>query len=239
MVAIGSANMTKHGLTMNGEAAILLEAETEGEATELKQSWAALDALGDEVGAFDLEAYRVLHARARKARNRLGEKGFLPPQPEADEPLVAINGNAATANLAFVDFGSAMGDGREIEFPKPMMPFFGIIDGTPSPQMRNFHFGPGATIAIPLVRRPKNGMWRMSFGVQVPGSAALIRPVVNGVRQRSIQSVVFERNADGSFDTRFVQLGTAPYNDLLTDVQQTGVLARTKQGPSGKNYGFR
>lgn len=239
LTAIGSANMTKHGLTMNGEAAILLEAQTEGEANQLKQAWATLDGLADEVGAFDLEAYRALHARARKARSRLAAKGFLPQQPEADEAVATLNKDAATATLAFVDFGSAMGNGREIEFPKPLMPFFGIFDGTASPQVRSFRFGAGAPVHIPLVRRPKNGMWRMTFGVQVPGSDVLVRPLVDGVRQRSNQSVVFERNIDGSIATSFVQLGTAAYNNLLTATQESGTLNRTKEGPSGKNYGFR
>ena len=239
LLAIGSANMTKHGLTLNGEAAILLEAETQAEADDLKLAWIALNALGDSVDAFDLDEYRLLHERARKARTRLAKKGFLPPQTEVDEPTLAFNGDPITAQAAFADFGSAMGNGREIEFPKPMMPYFGIVDGTGSPQNRTFRFSGGAAFQIPLVRRANNGMWRMTFGAQIPGSEVLKRPILNGVKQRSNQAVAFERNADGSFETRFVQLGTAAYNDLITDAQQSGTVERTRPGPSGKNYGFR
>jgi HKD family nuclease len=238
LIAIGSANMTKHGLTLNGEATIFLEAETEAEADQLKEAWAALNALGEPVGTFDLDEYRALHARARKARTRLADKGFLPQQPEADEPTLAFNGDPATATVAFADFGSAMGNGREIEFPKPMMPYFGIEDGTGSPQPQTLHFDGNVQLDIPLVRRPDNGMWRMTFGAQVPGSDVLKRQVVNGVKQRSNQAVVFERNEDGSFNVHFVQLGSGAYNDLMTSAQQLGTVDRTIPGPKGKNYGF-
>jgi hypothetical protein len=239
LAVIGSANMTDHGLNRNGEAAVILDAENEADAEQLKLKWQDFDALGTDASQAILDAYREQHAKARKARRRLTTIGAIPPQPEADEPVLLFDGSPSTASLLFVDFASAMGGGREIELPKVVVPFFGIVDGTPSPQSRNFEFSGQAATPIPLVRRENNGMWRITFNVNVPGSAVLQRPIVDGVQQRSNQAVVFVRTAEGSFRTHFVGIASAEYTALMAETQQAGVCGRTVIGPKGKNYGFR
>jgi hypothetical protein len=168
----------------------------------------------------------------------MGVIGAIPPQPEAEEPTTTADGDASTAAVAWADFGSAMGNGREIELPKVLMPFFGIGEGTASPQLRNFVFPGGISLPIPIVRREDNGMWRIIFRRDVPGSDALRRLLVNGVRQRSDRAVEFRRTNVNAIETRFVQLGTAEYQNLVGDSQQQGTFGRTIPGPRGKSYGF-
>jgi HKD family nuclease len=236
---IGSANMTLHGLNRNGETAVILVAENAKDAEALKSGWNSMWALGKDATAERVDAYREFHAKARKAQRRLEKIGAVPTQPEAEEPLTLFDGKPDTGSLLFVDFGSAMGNGSEIELPKIVVSYFGIADGTPSPQIRNFAFAGGVVIPIPVLRRQNNGMWRITFGANVPGTALLKRKTVAGVKQRSDMAVVFQRTEAGSYQTAFVKIGTPQYTALTTETQNEGTFGRTRQGPAGKNYGFR
>lgn len=236
---IGSANMTMHGLNRNGETSVILVAENREDAETLKSGWDSMWALSDDASVERIEAYREFHAKARKAQRRLERIGAVQTQPEAEEPLTLFDGKPGTGSLLFVDFGSAMGNGSEIELPKTVVSYFGIADGTPSPQVRNFAFTDGVVIPIPVIRRQNNGMWRITFGSNVPGAALLKRKTVAGVKQRSDMAVVFQRTNAGSYQTAFVEIGTPQYTALTTETQNEGIFGRTRQGPTGKNYGFR
>jgi len=239
VAATGSANMTEHGLSKNGEVATILEAESEDDALSLKHAWEQLNSLGQDAAVFDLVEYRALHQRARRARIRMAKTGAIPPQPEANEPVPAeldFDGTAPTASVAWIDFGKAMGHGRELEMRSTLMPFFGIAQGSPTPQDRRFSFG-GIELVMPFKKwtgKKMNEMWRINFTTAVPGSEILIRPIVDGVELRSNKTAVFERLADGSFGIRFLSQGTAEYAQLVARTQQQGVFGQT----TARSYGF-
>ncbi len=88
VIAIGSGNMTLNGLHHNGEAAVLLDAETTTEADSLKQAWLEMWELGKDFRKLDLDAYRATYLSARRTRKKIAALGVSPPEPEPDEPLV-------------------------------------------------------------------------------------------------------------------------------------------------------
>lgn len=103
VTVVGSANMTLHGLNRNGEVGVILAAETTAEANRLKASWDTMRALGEDIAAVDLAAYRTLHARAKTTRRRLARTGALPVQVEAEEPTSVFNGEPITAAVAWTE----------------------------------------------------------------------------------------------------------------------------------------
>ena len=241
VLALGSGNMTQNGLRYNGEASALLASESAEEAKSLEEVWLEMWGLGVEVTELALNTYKAKHSAAKKERKKIAALGVAPPEPDADalaEQEIVFDGDPTKAEVVWVDFGSAMGNGRELEFPKAVMPFFGIFDGTPTPQPRKFRFQNNHSMDISLVRRDNNGMWRITFTQEVPNVAILKRPVLNGKKLRSTQAAYFKRAPDGTFEVRFFGLESDNYLDLLDRSEKIGFRFRTVQGPTGKNYGF-
>lgn len=236
---IGSANMTLHGLERNGEIGVILRAESANEAEQLKASWAAMSALAKDAADWDLDAYNAAYAKARKARRRMDKAGAFPQPPEDIEPIPAngqFDGTASTAKVAWIDFGKAMGRGRELELHSEMMPFFGIGKNFPTPQERDFSFN-GVRMSLPFKKwtgNKNNEMWRINFTADVPGSGVLIRPVVNGTQMRSDKAVVFERLDDGGFAVSFLAQANAGYVDLISLTKEQGYFGQT----TARSYGF-
>jgi HKD family nuclease len=241
VLALGSGNMTQNGLRYNGEAAALLASENVDEAKSLEGIWLEMWGLGVDATEVALTAYKAKHSAAKNERKKIAALGVAPPEPDADalaEQEIAFDGDPANAEVVWVDFGSAMGNGRELEFPKAVMPFFGVFDGTTTPQPRKFRFQNGYTMDILLVRRDNNGMWRIIFTQEVPNVEILKRPVLNGKKLRSTQAAYFKRAPNGNFEVRFFGLESANYLDLVDRSEQAGCKYRTVQGQTGKNYGF-
>lgn len=237
VTVIGSANMTFHGLNRNGEVGVILAAENAQEANQLKDSWNAMRALGEDVSVVDLAAYRIEHARSRTVRRRLQRIGALPEQPEADEPTSTFNGDPATASLAWTEGASPPAGGRDLEFPKPMMPFFGLAA---TPTTKRFRMGPGMPpLPLTFTRRAHNAMWRLMFSseaIQAAIGRDTLRPL-NG-DNRSDLAIVFRR-AQGlaDYDVEMVVIGSAAHAQLIAQSQAVNGLRQTRN-PGSRNYGF-
>jgi PLD-like domain len=240
VAVVGSANMTLHGLNRNGEVAVVLVAESAEDTALLKAGWNSMSALGKDIAAWDLAAYREAHARARKARRRMQKIGAMPPQPEAEEDfaddLPAFDGDPATATVAWTEGASPSAGGLDLEFPKPMMPFFGL---TASPETRSFQMaGTTPTFHLTFTRR-KNKMWRLLFSadaVQAAIGRHNLRPL-SGV-ERSDLAIVF-RKARGAADykVRMVVIGSPEHAELIARSEAVGGRRRTRD-PGGRYYGF-
>jgi hypothetical protein len=234
---LGSANMTHHGLNLNAEAGIILLAETPAEARQLKHMWQSMRQLACDPADFDLEAYRARHARARTERRRLADQGVLAAQPEAEEPTDLFDGNPANATVAWTEGASPSAGGRDLEFPRDMMPFFKLRR---SPTTQQFRMAPNrAPFALTFTERTDNQMWRLLFSPDAIRAAIgreNLRPTEGG--NRSDLAIVFRRGSGGAhYDVDFAVIGSAEHRRLIQHTRAAGVLGRTRD-PGGRNFGY-
>jgi HKD family nuclease len=153
-VMLGSANMTHHGLNLNAEVGLILLAESATEARELKNLWESMRQLARDPAEYNLQAYRDRHARARLERRQLADQGVLPSQPEAEEPTNLFDGTPASASVAWTEGASPSAGGRDLEFPRDMMPFFRLRR---SPTTKRFRMAPNRPpFALTFTERTDN-----------------------------------------------------------------------------------
>ena len=236
VAVIGSANMTQHGLNKNGEVSAILEAENAEDAAQLKAGWQAMWAMGKSADAQSLESYRAAHIIARRAQRGLAKVGGIVMQPEAEETLSTFDGNPATASTAWTECGSPSAGGRDLEFPRALMPFFGLLE---SPATKSFRAQNGDTFQLKFTERTNNDMWRLMLSTDSIRSAIgrdTLRAVAGG--NRSDLAIVFTRAGNGTdYDLRMVLIGSAQHSELLALSQAADGLNRT-HGPGGRNFGF-
>lgn len=121
VVVIGSGNMTLNGLRHNGEAAVMLDAETIAEADSLKQAWLEMWQMGKDATKIDLNAYRAVHLSARKTRKKFAVLGVSPPESEPDDPVVDDNVLDNRSTTALVELGNV--EGGTLDLPRQVMSF--------------------------------------------------------------------------------------------------------------------
>lgn len=240
LTVIGSANMTLHGLNRNGEVGAILAAENAADAGLLKAVWAGMNALGKDIGNWDLDEYRASHARARKARRRMEKIGAMPAQPEAEEDvelLPVFDGNPANATVGWTECASPSAGGRDLEFPRAMMPFFRL---TTSPTMKRFRMKSGQVFFLTFTMRTNNVMWRLLFSREAIFAGIgreSLRPVAGNIN-RSDLAIVFERATGGAdYAVDLVLIGSPEHTALMMRSQATGVLDRTRD-PGGRHFGY-
>jgi len=240
LTVIGSANMTLHGLNRNGEVGVILTAENATEAALLKEAWAQMNALGRDLGDWDLDDYREAHARARKARRRMAKIGAVPSDPEGEEEVGAVpvfNGNPAHASVAWTEGASPSAGGRDLEFPRPMMPFFHL---THSPSTKRFRMANGQVFLLTFTMRKDNQMWRLMFSrdaIFAGIGRESLRPVANNTN-RSDLAIIFTRAAGAAdYQIDLVVIGSPEHTALLARSQAVGVLEQTRN-PGGRYYGY-
>lgn len=238
--AIGSGNMTLRGLRRNGEAAAILTAESIDDATALKAQWKTLWSLGKDASRPMIDSYAESYKKAKKQRTKAVELGIAPPEPEPDAPVptvAAFDGDPANATVAWTEGGSPSAGGRDLEFPRAMMPFFGL---NASPAQRRFRMANGQLIPLTFTMRTDNQMWRLMFSrdaIFAGSGRETLRPVA-GTTNRSDLAIVFERSGNGAdFDVRLVHIGSVQYNALVAQSQATGIVDRTRN-PGGRNFGY-
>jgi len=115
--AIGSGNMTLHGLRKNGETAVILTSETAPDTDALRKQWSSMWGLGEDVTQAAVDAYRVRYKEARKARKIVEKLGAAPPEPEPDAPVEWVStfdGSQASAIVAWTEGASPSAGGRDL-----------------------------------------------------------------------------------------------------------------------------
>jgi hypothetical protein len=240
LAVIGSANMTLHGLNRNGEVGAILMAESAAEANMLKSAWEQMNALGRDLQDCDLAAYRAAHQKARKARRRIVDAGIVPADPEAEEELGAVpifNGEPSQATVAWTEGASPSAGGRDLEFPRAMMPFFKLAR---SPITKRFRMANGQVFPLTFTMRTDNQMWRLLFSrdaIFAGVGRESLRPVA-GNTNRSDLAIVFSRATAGAdFDINLVVIGSPQHASLLARSQAVGVLSRTRN-PGARYFGY-
>lgn len=242
VLSVGSGNMTLNGLRKNGEVAAILSASSAKESDELKAIWAEMWELGTPASQETLDEYRDRYKLARKARKAVTAAGAAPPDPELNEPVdddVPLNGDPATATFAWLDAGSATAQGREVELPKAMVPYFGVGPQTASPVQLRFRQASGRVYLLPLTMREDNGMWRIAFtsaSISAGTARNTLRPIAGG--NRSDLAVTFARTGKRKFDLEFVPIGSARHQSLIAKATAAGAYHRTRKTPDGRSFGF-
>lgn len=239
-IFLGSANMTLHGLHKNGESGVRLIADTEAEADVLKAMWASLAILGVAADEADLAAYRERYKVARKARRKMTQTGELGISPEANEISFEgakdFDGDPASAALAWTEAASPSAGGRDLEFPRKMMPFFGLAK---SPISKKFRTSCGAVFELTFTERTDNQMWRLLLSTEVIQSAIgrpNLRPVAGG--NRSDLAIVFMKNGgDADFEISIIEIGSSQHSHLIKRSEKAGGLDRTRD-PGGRYFGY-
>ena len=240
LVALGSANMTLHGLNKNGEVGVLLQSESIAEADTLKGVWQSMAGLGAPHDEVDLQGYRQFHERAKKARKKIAKSGVIPLDPELAEEegdVPVFNGEPAYATVAWTEGASPPAGGRDLEFPRLMMPFFHL---TKSPVTKRFRMADGSTHLLTFTMRNDNQMWRLMFSsdsIRAGTGRENMRPVGGGTN-RSDLAIVFTRAEKGAdYDVSFIVIGSDEHEELLAKTKIVGVLNRTRD-PGGRHFGY-
>lgn len=233
--AIGSGNMTLHGFSKNGETAVILAAESGAEATSLREQWRAMWDLGNDATEAALDDYRLRYKEARKARKIVESLGVAPPEPEPDAPVSSYDGTPASASIAWTEGASPSAGGRDLEFPRLIMPFFAL---GASPTTRRFHMPNGQSFPLTFTMRHDNQMWRLLFSRESIHAAIgreSLRPVAGG--NRSDLAISFERRADGDYDVQMHVIGSPEHDRLMQESRAVGGLSRTRD-PGGRYFGL-
>jgi hypothetical protein len=240
-----SGNMTKHGFLLNGEAGIVLISQTKAEADQLKDIWSVFASLGKDANDKDVEAYRAAYQIARTARRRVAKSGIVSDEAdEATSPLAAgavpathgFNGDASTASLAWTEGASPSAGGRDLEFPRLMVPYFRLKG---SPSHRRFRMPNGQVFVLTFTMRTDNQMWRLLFSrdaIMAAIGRQSLRPVTGG--NRSDLAVIFRRAAGAAdYDVDMVVIGSVEHQALIARTNAVGELHKTRD-PGGRYFGF-
>lgn len=237
--AIGSGNMTLNGLRNNGEVAVLLSAETEDEAYDLRSQWLAMWKLGNPLTEKIITEYSKQYKQGASQRKKLSDAGISPPEPDPHDFVgeeSEFDGDPSKASIAWLEAGSASAGGRDLEFPKQMMPFFRLQK---SPSQKVFEMKPGALHNLTFTKRLDNQMWRLLFSndaIQDCVGRNNLRPLTGG--NRSDLAIVFLRtNGKCDFQVRMLPIDGAAFKKLVKQSESVNGLFSTRN-PGGRSYGF-
>lgn len=229
---VGSGNMTGNGLQINAEAAVMLGAENGADGKCLHDAWSSVWALGRQVTQTILNDYKLVYRSARAARAKMNKLPIA-----QDEPDITLSEPFSVAN-AWLDVGSATAQGREIELPKALTPFFGVTSNNELLLQPRFGLSDGTSINVSLVRRADNGMWRLGFrteAINIAIGRPNFRPTSGG--NRSDLAAVFSWISADEIRLTFVTIGTDAYQALIARTSDIGAPSLT-QGVNPRSYGL-
>jgi HKD family nuclease len=239
VTVIGSGNMTQRGLRSNGETAAILTAESAEDAAEMKKQWKAMWRLGHDPEPDEIAEYEKTYEKAKKQRKKISDMGAAPPEPDPSDPVEeepSYTGTPASAHIAWLEAGSANAGGRDLEFPKAMMPFFGLKK---KKEVRAFAVG-GQEFDLTFTERLSNQMWRLMFtrdAIQAAVGRDSLRPH-SGVN-RSDLTIIFQRiPGTKKFDLAMVPIGSAEHDKTLARSKGIGGYFTTTRNPGGRKFGF-
>jgi hypothetical protein len=241
---VGSGNLTANGLTSNVEAGVIMSSETIADAEKLQGQWQAFWDVGHPLDPAGFDLYKAAYEAARKTRmeaDKLVRHDLLDKDAItkilAAGPDAAFDGSPETATTAWLDCGSASAGGRDLEFPRQMVPYFRLQGDKWKSAIRT---PSGDIFELDFTMRQDNGMWRLLLSTNAIMSATgrqSLRPVTGG--NRSDLAIIFNRASDAKadFDIHFTTIGSDEYDALVEHTRINGVLDRTR-GTGGRNFGY-
>jgi hypothetical protein len=244
-LVVGSGNLTSYGLKRNGEAFSILEAESDLDVSEHDAAWDMLEAASIEPTDAIIADYKTKYAKAKDARKQIADAGAAPSEPAPAKPGAplfqhpALEVDLTVTAWAWLDIGSATAQGREIELPRDMTPYFGISPTTGATRTCEFTLPNNAKMQIVLTYREDNAMWRIPMpaaAIQSLVGRPTFRPAVGG--NRSPEAITFKRIGKRQFKVQAVPINGPEYLQLQNASLAVNGLARTSTSENGRNYGF-
>lgn len=238
--AIGSGNMTVNGLRKNGETAVVLTADGPADAKALKGQWQEMWELGHPPTDPELAAYKELFKKAKKQRKKISDLGAAPPESEASEVVneePTFNGEPESALIAWLEVGSASAGGRDLEFPKAMMPYFAL---TGSKEVRRFTTVDGQMYDLEFTKRVQNDMWRLMFSsasIQSAINRTTMRPI-SGENRSDLAAVFRKRIGTKEFDLQLLKISSSAFKSLVAQSKAIHGEFVTTTAPGGRRYGY-
>lgn len=238
--AIGSGNMTLNGLRKNGETAVILTAEVTTEVNALKRQWREMWDLGHSPTDQELADYKELFKKAKKQRKKVADLGAAPPEPDATEVVdeeAIFDGSPKSAKIAWLEVGSANAGGRDLEFPKAMMPYFALSG---SKEKRKFVMVDGQEHALVFTKREQNDMWRLMFNsasIQSAVNRTTMRPA-SGANRSDLAVVFRKRSGTKKFDLQLLKISSSAFKSLVEQSKRIDGQFVTTKAPGGRRYGY-
>lgn len=236
-MVLGSANLTRNGLSENVEAVAALVASGKSESATLDAIWVNAWKLGKSPTRKVLADYRAKFVWAREARKKAGLNAEKKPPGSTKKSgkQVVLENDAASvdpslASTCWIEVGNITGFGADqLEIKAEQALFFGLeSEGGPDEYVR-LKLDSGATVSI-RVQYFRNHMWRFWLSQDIPEVAGKgLRP---GGR-RSPYAAVFRRTRS-TYSLRFVKLGTVEFKKLRKETEHAGTLGRT----TAREYGW-
>jgi hypothetical protein len=176
-------------------------------------------------------------ATTRPAVERpMADTGTPGSAPDATVAASHFDGNPVTAGTAWTEAASPSAGGRDLEFPRAMMPFFALGK---SPTTRRFRMADGQVFPLTFTYRPNNDMWRLLLSGDAIAAGigrGTLRP--HDDIARSDLAIVFARSSgDADFDLTFVVIGSPEHKALRQRSKDVHGLYHTRD-PGGRFFGY-
>ena len=238
VLIIGSGNLTRHGLKLNGEAGVLLQSDTLADADNHRSPWPSIWAAGKMPTEKVMAEYAEKYKAARNARRKVADAGAA-PQDEAREIDLAV------AKTLWLDIGSANSKGTDIDLPRILTSYFGIIEGQvghPDIEL----IAPDKSLSSATLKfygkqgvgakKGGNKMWRLQLRAHTVSS---LGPPGTFKQGRSEYALCLMGEAEKkSYQVKVVKIGSDEYKELQKQSDETGTSGRTDKSASGRNFGF-
>jgi HKD family nuclease len=240
-MAIGSANLTRRGLTSNVEAVVFLETQSPNDVKLLDEVWDQHWCLGKVPDAKALEIYRSNYNNAKAARKgfRSGVKATTKRPRTGKTHLILETDEAeldpSRAETCWIECGYITAMGRELEIKAEQGLFFGLNPTGGKVRRLHFNVSDGNTVNLKM-KYQGNHMWRLQMTNEVPEVRQGLRPKnEDGSLGRSDKvAVITKTKTLDTFGLSFVNLRSREFEGLLNQTAQNGTLGKT----SARSYGW-
>ena len=234
---IGSGNLTKNGLESNAEAGVILTSETKNEAKELRDQWQSFWDIGHELSQETLDEYRAIYKASKAARVKINPGAAIKNIVSvAKQTTLKFDGTPETASVGWTECATPSAGGRDLEFPKKIMPFFNLQG---SPSEKSFRMTSKAIFKLKFTMRTDNQMWRLLFSSESIRAAIgrnSLRP--NSGKTRSDLAVKFTHSdTTADYEVEIIVIGSSEHEKLIEKSKQVGTLNHTG-GKNGRHFGY-
>jgi len=225
---VGSCNLTERALKSNCEVFAVYRAKTAEDVERTQAYWNQLWAIGQNATEAIVSKYEERFKRTSQREPNIQEE--ISTEKPSDELKTAIEESIANTTLAWIEFGKNTGGGNQLDIVKNLAPFLGLP--------RNPNKGDNGFLNIVTDEGLKTyqltftkGMWRFMNLQQ--GFAFDLRP---NEESRSPYTLVVKRADDNTLSMEVVT--TKETYELLTASSESGFVAESVRGTSGRFYGW-
>ncbi|MEW5818501.1 MAG: hypothetical protein AB1798_24310, partial [Spirochaetota bacterium] len=231
ILVTGSSNLTRLGLTRNGEGVLIASSESSHETLRFQELAKNIWSTGHTPTASEIEKYTQNYKKrkksARPTRKPTKNREILKDDDSEKDPSLS--------NTCWIELGKNTALGRELEFKSEQALFFTENPHDKKDVEINFQISNGSIVPQWLKYRHDNAMWRLQLKPDIPEVKRGLRPTINGKLGRSPFAAVFTRTrTSGVFKLRFINVKSAKYQAIRAHSLNLGTMGRT----SSREYGW-